>query len=56
MSRGDRWPTPRELARRRCRARIDGRHEWVYVGGTTARCPGCGAEAIYDPATRRLHV
>lgn len=42
--RGDRWPTPRELAQRRCRARIDGKHEWVYVGGGKYRCAGCGAE------------
>jgi hypothetical protein len=44
---------PRARARKSCRARIDGRHSWLYVGGTTARCEGCGAEKFYDPVAAR---
>lgn len=38
-----------EMTINRCRARIDGHHEWIYVGGMTARCVGCGAEKFWDP-------
>jgi hypothetical protein len=48
------YSTPRERAKARCRSRIDGKHEWLYVGGTLARCSACGAERSYDPTAKRF--
>lgn len=46
------FDSPRLRGRLHCYARIDGKHAWLYVGGDTARCEGCGGERSASSVTR----